>query len=30
MMQKMWYLTIRTKRNDEFRGRRFEKAWICP
>ena len=28
MMQKMWCLTIRIKRNDEFRGRRLEKALI--
>jgi uncharacterized protein len=28
MMQKMWCLTIRIKRNDEFRGKRLEKALI--
>jgi PII-like signaling protein len=28
MMQKMWCLTIRIKRNDEFKGRRLEKALI--
>jgi uncharacterized protein len=27
-MQKMWCLTIRIKRNDEFRGKRLEKALI--
>ena len=26
MKQKMWCLTIRIKRNDEFRGKRLEKA----
>jgi uncharacterized protein len=28
MMQKMWYLTIRIKKNDEFRGRRLDKTLI--
>jgi PII-like signaling protein len=28
MMQKMWCLTIRIKRNDEFRGRRLDKTLI--
>jgi PII-like signaling protein len=28
MMQKMWCLTIRIQRNDEFRGKRLEKALI--
>jgi uncharacterized protein len=27
-MQKMWCLTIRIKKNDEFRGKRLEKALI--
>jgi uncharacterized protein len=28
MKQKMWCLTIRIKRNDEFRAKRLEKALI--
>jgi uncharacterized protein len=28
MMQKMWCLTIRIKKNDEFRGKRLEKVLI--
>jgi len=28
MIQKMWCLTIRIKRNDEFRGKRLEKVLI--
>jgi uncharacterized protein len=28
MIQKMWCLTIRIKKNDEFRGKRLEKVLI--
>jgi PII-like signaling protein len=28
MMQKMWCLTVRRKRNDKFRGKRLEGALI--